>query len=181
MKFTRAQIADVLIIEPAVCRDHRGFFFESYNEKALRKTGVSIRFCQDNHVCSTRGVLRGLHYQIAPQAQAKLIRVIRGSIFDVAVDIRKESPTFGQNVSFTMTAEDKKTLYIPEGFAHGYLALEENTEVLYKVSDFYAPSLERGILWNDPSLNIKWPNLGMEYKISERDKKLPHFKSLVAI
>lgn len=157
MKITPTEIPDVLLIEPRVFGDERGFFFESFNEKTfLEKTEADVRFVQDNHSCSTANVLRGLHYQIQ-QAQGKLVRVVAGAIFDVAVDIRQSSPTFGQWVSCELSAENKKQLWIPTGFAHGFLSLSDRTEVLYKATDFYAPAHERCIRWDDPDLAIAWP------------------------
>ncbi|PIQ87338.1 MAG: dTDP-4-dehydrorhamnose 3,5-epimerase [Candidatus Omnitrophica bacterium CG11_big_fil_rev_8_21_14_0_20_45_26] len=181
MKFTPLKIPDVILIEPNVHGDGRGFFFESYHEKVFAEHGINDRFVQDNHSSSVKGVLRGLHYQIAPKAQAKLIRVIRGSIFDVAVDIRKDSKTFGQHVTMTLTAEKREMLYIPAGFAHGFCVLENGTEVFYKVSDFYSPADERGILWNDPKLAIPWPPLKIDYLLSERDRKHPPFLEAVHV
>jgi dTDP-4-dehydrorhamnose 3,5-epimerase len=150
------EIPDVLVIEPRVFGDDRGFFFESFNEQAFNeKVGTNVRFVQDNHSRSAKNVLRGLHYQIE-QAQGKLVRVVAGSIFDVAVDIRRSSPTFGLWVSCELSAANKRQLWIPAGFAHGFVALEEGTEVLYKTTDYYAPAHERCILWNDPDLAISW-------------------------
>lgn len=169
MKITPTEIPDVLIIEPRVFGDERGFFLESFNEKIFHeKTGTDVRFVQDNHSCSAQHVLRGLHYQIQ-QAQGKLIRVVSGSIFDVAVDIRKGSPTFGQWVSYVLSAENKQQIWIPAGFAHGFLSLSDRTEVLYKSTDFYAPAHERCILWNDPDLAITWP-LTADPIISAKDQ-----------
>lgn len=169
MKIIETEIPDVLIIEPRVFGDERGFFFESFNEKTFQeKTGTDVRFVQDNHSCSAQHVLRGLHYQIQ-QAQGKLVRVVSGAIFDVAVDIRRDSPTFGQWVSCTLSAENKKQIWIPAGFAHGFLSLADHTEVLYKATDFYAPAHERCILWNDPDLDIAWP-LTAEPVISTKDQ-----------
>lgn len=150
------EIPEVLIIEPRVFGDDRGFFFESFNEQAFNeKVGANVHFVQDNHSRSAKGVLRGLHYQIQ-QAQGKLVRVVAGAIFDVAVDIRKSSPTFGKWVSCELSASNKKQFWVPAGFAHGFVALEEGTEVLYKTTDYYAPAFERSILWNDPDLAITW-------------------------
>lgn len=156
MNVIPTEIADVLIIEPRVFQDDRGFFLESYNEKAFAdKARITAPFVQDNHSRSTQNVLRGLHYQIE-QAQGKLVRVIVGSVLDVAVDIRKRSPTFGRWVSCTLTAENKRLLWVPPGFAHGFLVLSDVAEVLYKTTDYYAPQHERSILWNDPDLAINW-------------------------
>jgi dTDP-4-dehydrorhamnose 3,5-epimerase len=160
MEVNRTAIADVLVIEPKVFGDSRGFFFESYNERALQEAiGESVRFVQDNHSKSGRNVLRGLHYQ-ADQPQGKLVRAIHGAIFDVAVDIRRESPTFGRWVSAEVSAENKRQVWIPPGLAHGFLVLTETAEVLYKVTDYYAPEHERCIIWDDQSLAISWPLVG---------------------
>ncbi len=176
MKFIQTKIPDVIIIEPEVRGDARGFFFESYHKEIFSRQGIKLEFVQDNHSASAKGVLRGLHYQVEPRAQAKLVRVMRGEAFDVAVDVRKGSKTFGQYVGDTLSAENKKMLYIPPGFAHGFLALKDDTEFLYKVSDFYSPDHERGILWNDPAIGIEWPKLDVAYNLSERDKKFPLLK-----
>ncbi len=175
MKFTRLEIPDVILIEPDVLEDSRGFFFEAYHEREFREQGIDVRFVQDNHSRSSRGVLRGLHWQEAPHEQAKLIRVIRGEVFDVAVDIRKKSKTFGRYVTAVLSEENKKMLYVPKGFAHGFCVLKDGSEFLYKVTDFYAPECERGIIWNDPALGIPWPDIGMPFILSERDKKHPVF------
>ncbi len=151
------EIPDVVILEPRVFQDDRGFFLESFNAQAFAdKAGITEQFVQDNHSRSTQNVLRGLHYQIE-QAQGKLVRAVVGSIFDVAVDIRRSSPTFGQWVSCILTAENKRMLWVPPGFAHGFLVLSDVAEVLYKATDYYAPQHERSILWNDPALAIDWP------------------------
>lgn len=150
-------IPDVLLIEPQVFADERGFFYESYNEKTFtEKTGITANFVQDNHSCSAQNVLRGLHYQIQ-QPQGKLVRVIAGAIFDVAVDLRKSSPTFSQWVGYLLSAENKRQLWIPPSFAHGFLVLSETAEVLYKTTDYYARQHERCILWNDLDVAINWP------------------------
>ncbi len=157
MQITELNIPGVLLVEPKVFGDERGFFFESFNEKAFNKiVGRSVDFVQDNHSKSQKGVLRGLHYQIQ-QPQGKLVRVVAGEVFDVAVDIRKKSPTFGKWVGIILSAENKKQLWVPEGFAHGYLTLSDKAEFLYKTTDYYAPEFERSILWNDPAINIRWP------------------------
>ncbi len=159
MNVTRLAIPDVVLIEPQVFFDDRGFFFESFNEEKFAKaTGISIHFAQDNHSESVKDVLRGLHYQVPPMAQGKLVRVIEGEIFDVAVDIRKDSPTFGKYVSEILSAENKKQLWIPEGFAHGFLTLSAKAQVLYKTTRIYSKMHERSICWNDKSLGILWPN-----------------------
>lgn len=157
MKATSLAIPDVLLIEPKVFGDERGFFYESYNERAFAAAvGDGVAFVQDNHSRSVKGVLRGLHYQIE-QAQGKLVRVVQGSVFDVAVDIRKSSATFGQWVGAILTDENKHQLWVPPGFAHGFLVLSDTAEFLYKTTDYYAPEHERCIAWNDPDLNIDWP------------------------
>lgn len=157
MKVTATAIPDVLLIEPQVFGDARGFFFESYNARRFQEaTGLAPVFVQDNHSRSARGVLRGLHYQIR-QAQGKLVRVVAGEVFDVAVDLRRHSPTFGQSVHVLLSAQNKHMLWIPPGFAHGFLTLSEHAEFLYKTTDYWAASEERSILWNDPTLDIPWP------------------------
>ena len=169
MKIIPTKIPDVLIIEPKVFGDSRGFFFESFNEKVFSdKTGIKSQFVQDNHSRSCKNVLRGLHYQIK-QPQGKLVRVVAGEIFDVAVDIRKNSSTFGQWVGEKLSAENKLQIWIPEGFAHGFLVLSEAAEVLYKSTDFYAPEYDRCILWNDPDIGINW-NLDKEPILSVKDR-----------
>ncbi len=158
MNVIKTEISDLLIIEPKVFGDERGFFYESYNERAFREaTGRDARFVQDNHSRSVKGVLRGLHYQLPPTAQGKLVRCVVGEVFDVAVDIRKNSPTFGKWVGVRLSAENKLQFWIPEGFAHGFLVLSDYAEFLYKTTNYYAPEQERCILWNDPILGIVWP------------------------
>jgi dTDP-4-dehydrorhamnose 3,5-epimerase len=158
MKITPLSIPDVLLIEPRIFEDTRGFFFESFREDVFKKeTSLNVSFVQDNHSKSSQGVLRGLHYQLSPHAQGKLVRVIEGEIFDVAVDIRKDSKTYGRWVSQILSKENKKQLWIPEGFAHGFLVLSEIAELLYKTTEYYAPEFEQSIIWNDKHLNIKWP------------------------
>jgi dTDP-4-dehydrorhamnose 3,5-epimerase len=157
MKIIQTEIPDLLVIEPQLFEDDRGFFYESYNERVfLEKVGITEHFVQDNHSRSIQNVLRGLHYQIQ-QPQGKLIRIVSGTVFDVAVDLRKSSQTFGQWVGTNLTAENKRQLWIPIGFAHGFLVLSEYAEVLYKTTNYYAPQHERTILWNDPNLAIAWP------------------------
>jgi dTDP-4-dehydrorhamnose 3,5-epimerase len=152
------EIPDVLILEPKVFGDDRGFFFESFNEKLLReKAGIDVSFVQDNHSKSSRGVLRGLHYQLPPAAQGKLVRCVTGEVYDVAVDIRRSSATFGKWVGAKLSAENKRQMWIPEGFGHGFMVLSENAEFLYKTTSYYAPEQERGICWDDPELKISWP------------------------
>ena len=157
MQVTPTAIPDVLVLEPKVFGDARGFFFESYNRKAFHEaTGLDVDFVQDNHSRSAQGVLRGLHYQIQ-HPQGKLVRVVAGAVFDVVVDIRRSSPTFGQWVGIELSAENKKMLWVPPGFAHGFLVLSDGTEFLYKTTDYYAPASERAIAWNDPQIGIVWP------------------------
>ena len=158
MKVSATKLQGLLLIEPRVFGDERGFFFESYNEKAFNEaTGIAPRFVQDNHSKSVKGVLRGLHYQLPPRAQGKLVRVVQGEVFDVAVDIRKGSPTYGQWVGEVLSADNKKQLWIPPGFAHGFLTLSDTAEFLYKTTDTWSPEHERCIIWNDPTLDIDWP------------------------
>ena len=173
MKFIKTAIPEVLIVEPDVHGDNRGFFFESYHKEIFSREGIKVEFVQDNHSLSAKGVLRGLHYQVEPKAQAKLVRVMRGEAFDVAVDVRRGSKTFGKYVGDILSAENKRMLYVPPGFAHGFLALKDSTEFLYKVSDFYSPEHERGILWNDPDIGIIWPKVAGGYLLSQRDKEFP--------
>lgn len=150
-------LPEVLVLEPKVFGDERGFFFESFNAKEFEQvTGLQRTFVQDNHSRSARGVLRGLHYQIQ-RAQGKLVRVVSGEVFDVAVDIRRKSPNFGKWVGVTLSAENKRQVWIPEGFAHGFLVVSESAEFLYKTTDYYAPEFERSIRWNDPAIGIEWP------------------------
>lgn len=158
MQASRLSIPDLVLLTPRVFGDDRGFFFESFNQSAFEElTGLSRTFVQDNHSKSQRGVLRGLHYQLPPKAQGKLVRVVQGEVFDVAVDIRKHSPTFGQWAGAMLSAENKHQLWIPEGFAHGFLTLSDTAEFLYKTTDFYDPTSERCIAWNDRELGIHWP------------------------
>lgn len=168
MKFIPTSLPEVLLIEPAVFPDRRGFFFESFNQRALEATiGRSVTFVQDNHAFSVCGVLRGLHYQIQ-HPQAKLIRVISGQIFDVIVDIRRSSPNFGRYHATLLSSEARNMIWVPEGFAHGYYVVSESAELLYKASDYWAPKHERCILWNDPDLAIEWPLVG-EPLLSSKD------------
>ncbi|TKJ86654.1 dTDP-4-dehydrorhamnose 3,5-epimerase [Paenibacillus sp. CFBP13512] len=158
MKVTSLTLEGAKLIEPVVHGDHRGFFMESYNEKLMYENGIMHNFIQDNHSLSAEpGVLRGMHYQLNPKAQTKLIRVISGSIYDVILDIRKDSPTFGQWQGFILSDANKRQLLVPQGFAHGFCTLAANTQVIYKVDEYYSPEHDRGIAWNDPSLNIDWP------------------------
>ncbi|KAB0327118.1 dTDP-4-dehydrorhamnose 3,5-epimerase [Janthinobacterium sp. PLB04] len=169
MKIQATAIPDVLIIEPMVFGDERGFFYESYNQKRFTElTGISRTFVQDNHSKSTKGVLRGLHYQIQ-QSQGKLVHCTAGAVFDVSVDLRKSSPSFGQWVGVELSAANKRHLWIPEGFAHGYLVISDGAEFLYKTADYWIPEFERCILWNDPQIGIDWPLEG-EPLLSHKDK-----------
>lgn len=171
MKVVPTNIPDVLMIEPRVFGDERGFFLESYNRRSFREaTGIDPEFVQDNHSRSARGVLRGLHYQLDPRAQGKLLRVIAGEIFDVAIDLRKDSKTRGQWVGEILSAENRKQFWIPPGFAHGFFTLSEVAEVLYKATDYYAPEYERCIAWNDPKIGIDWP-LTVPPVLSEKDRQ----------
>ena len=175
MKVTDTKIPDVKIIEPTVFEDERGFFFESFNHKKFEEAiGREVTFVQDNHSKSSKGVLRGLHYQIPPYAQGKLVRVVQGEVFDVAVDIRKSSPTFGQWVAEVLSAENKKQLWIPEGFAHGFLTLSETAEFLYKTTDYYAKDSERCIKWDDEGVSIDWPS-NINPLVSEKDSAATTF------
>ena len=178
MKFTKTAIPDVTLIEPDIFKDARGFFFQAYHKETFSKNGIEVQFVQDNHSASAKGVLRGLHTQAAPKAQCKLVRVVRGEAFDVVVDIRKASKTFGRHVHHVLSEENHRMIFIPEGLAHGFLALKDNTEFLYKVSDFYSPAHERGILWDDPALAIPWPKLDVNFQVSDKDKKHPLLKEL---
>lgn len=173
MNVIPTEIPDVLIIEPKVFGDDRGFFFESYNERAFREaTGLDVQFVQDNHSRSVKGVLRGLHYQLPPVAQGKLVRCVVGEVFDVAVDVRRGSLTFGKWVGVRLSAENKRQLWIPSGFAHGFLVMSCVAEFLYMTTEYYAPEYERGIIWDDPELKIKWPISGKP-QLSGKDATAP--------
>ena len=174
MKITPLAIPEVMLVEPKVFGDARGFFLESFRQDLFdAATGTRHEFVQDNHSRSTRGVLRGLHYQLPPHAQGKLVRVITGAVFDVAVDVRRSSPTFGQWVGAELTAENHRQLWIPPGFAHGFLVLSETADFVYKTTAYYAPQSDRGILWNDADIGIAWPELGMEFSLSDKDRQQP--------
>jgi dTDP-4-dehydrorhamnose 3,5-epimerase len=171
LKIIATTIPDLLIIEPKVFGDERGFFFESFNRRQFSElTGRDVNFVQDNHSRSAKNVLRGLHYQIQ-QPQGKLVRVVQGSVFDVAVDIRKSSPTFGKYLGIELSAENKRMLWIPEGFAHGFMVLTDTAEFLYKTTDYYAPEFERSIAWNDPAIGIQWPKFGEPPILSAKDQQ----------
>jgi dTDP-4-dehydrorhamnose 3,5-epimerase len=170
MNATRLAIPDIIVFEPKVFGDDRGFFFESFNQKVFEEVvGRSVSFVQDNHSCSVKGVLRGLHYQIQ-QSQGKLVRVTHGEVFDVAVDLRKSSETFGKWVGVHLSAENKKQMWIPEGFAHGFVVLSESAEFLYKTTDYWAPEHERSLAWNDPTVAIEWP-ISEQPALSAKDQK----------
>jgi dTDP-4-dehydrorhamnose 3,5-epimerase len=175
MKVLSTTIPDVKIIEPTVYGDERGFFFESFNHAEFEELiDKKVTFVQDNHSKSSKNVLRGLHYQIQ-QPQGKLVRVVQGQVFDVAVDLRKSSKTFGQWVGEILSAENKRQLWVPEGFAHGFIVLSETAEFLYKTTDYYAPEFERSIIWNDPTINVCWPKDGQP-KLSSKDVNGKYFK-----
>lgn len=175
MEFIKTKFDGVYLIKPKVFQDNRGFFMETYSQKAFAEQGIEANFVQDNHSLSAqKGVLRGLHFQAPPYAQAKLARVTKGSVYDVIVDIRKNSPTYGQWEAFTLSADNFQMLYVPHGFAHGFLTLVDNTEFQYKCDNFYEPSSEQGIIWNDPTLNIDWPI--KDVILSEKDKLHPKFQ-----
>lgn len=177
MKFIQTPLKDAYIIEPVVHKDHRGFFMESFKVNAFKDHGIDINFIQDNHAKSeAEGVLRGLHYQIPPYVQAKLIRVVRGAVYDVIVDLRKGSPTFGKTYGLELSEENFKMLLVPSGFAHGYCTIRPQTEFIYKVDAPYAPKHEGGIIWNDPNLAIDWPHKSPI--LSDKDKKLPLFTNI---
>ncbi|WP_297421156.1 dTDP-4-dehydrorhamnose 3,5-epimerase [Thermococcus sp.] len=176
-EFKRLEIPDVLLIRPKVFEDERGFFMETYKKSDFEKAGIKGDFIQDNHSKSRYGVLRGLHFQREPYAQAKIVRAVRGIIYDVAVDLRKNSPTFGKWVGVILSEHNKYQLYIPRGFAHGFLVLSDVAEVVYKVDNVYAPDYEAGIIWNDPDIGIEWPV--DEPIVSEKDGKWPTLKGAV--
>lgn len=175
--FSKTDISDLILIEPKVFGDARGFFMESFKKSDFIQAGININFNQDNHSKSTKGVLRGLHYQKNPKPQAKIVRCTNGRIFDVAVDIRTESETFGQWVGFELSDENKKMLYIPEGFAHGFVVLSDEAELIYKASNEFDLSLDAGIRWDDPTISVDW-NLDFEPLISEKDSKLPFLSQI---
>lgn len=169
MQATRLAIPEVILLEPKVYSDNRGFFFESFNHIKFEEIiGQNVNFVQDNHSSSHKGVLRGMHYQLNPRAQGKLVRIISGEVFDVAVDIRKNSPTFGKWVGAILSGENKRQLWIPAGFAHGFLSLKDDTQMLYKATDYYAPEYERSIIWSDSDINIEWSNVG-DLRIADKD------------
>lgn len=178
MTFTRTAISDVIIIDPVVHGDHRGYFVETFRQDKLEVfLGFKVPFCQDNESRSSYGVLRGLHYQLPPHAQTKLVRVIEGEVLDVAVDIRRGSPTFGQHVAVKLTAENKRQLFVPRGFAHGFVVLSESCTFAYKVDNYYSPECDRGIAFDDPALGIDWNVPFDKLQLSAKDTKQPLFNN----
>lgn len=176
-EFIPQKIKDVILVKPKVFGDNRGFFMESYKKTDFAKNGIDVEFNQDNHSKSVKGVLRGLHYQQKPYAQAKLVRCLRGRIFDVAVDLRPESETFGQYVKVELSEDNKRMLFIPEGFAHGFVVLSDGAEILYKASGEYAPQADRGVLWCDKDINIDW-EIDFEPILSDKDRVQPFLKDI---
>lgn len=180
MKVTATEIPEVLIIEPQIFGDDRGFFLESFNHKAFAEAvGKDVQFVQDNHSRSSEGVLRGLHYQLA-RPQGKLVRVVQGAVFDVAVDMRKSSKNFGKWVGLELSAQNKKQLWVPAGFAHGFLVLSDSADFLYKTTEYYDPSSERAVLWNDPDIGVKWPSQATAPKLSVKDAAASPFRQAEA-
>jgi len=177
MKVVPTAIPEIKLFKPTIHRDGRGFFAESFRQDLFNQaTGTNYEFIQDNHSRSSKGVLRGLHYQLPPHAQGKLVRVISGAVFDVAVDIRRSSPTFGQWVGAELSAENHHQLWIPPGFAHGFVVLSDTADFVYKTTAYYAPESDRGLLWNDPDIAIAWPQLDIAFSLSEKDRNQPAFK-----
>jgi dTDP-4-dehydrorhamnose 3,5-epimerase len=177
MEIIRTSFEGLVLIRPRIFEDPRGYFYESYNEQDFTKAGILFDFVQDNQSESKKGVIRGLHFQLAPHAQTKLVRVIQGSIYDVAVDLRRDSPTFGQWYGIELSGDNKMQLLIPRGFAHGFSVLSDNSTVLYKTDDYYCKEAERGIVFNDPILNIEWNTRLSECIVSDRDRQLPKFEN----
>ena len=179
MKVTSTSIAGMLILEPRVFGDERGFFMESFNQKTFNETtGLALDFVQDNHSRSAKGVLRGLHYQLPPHAQGKLVRVTQGTVFDVAVDIRRASPTFGQWVGVELSGSNHRQLWVPPGLAHGFLVLSESADFLYKTTAYYEPKAERSLRWDDPALAIAWPDVGIPPLLAAKDAAAPGLAEL---
>ena len=178
MNVTDTEIAGVKIVEPQVFGDARGYFVEQYNAARYKAAGIVADFVQDNESFSHKGVVRGLHWQAGEHCQAKLVRVIRGAVWDVAVDIRKGSPTFGKHVSVVLTGENRRQLYIPRGFAHGFIVLEDDTLFSYKCDNLYCPEADRGMLFSDPALGIAWPEVGVPLELSEKDRRHPLLKDI---
>ncbi|AOW21151.1 dTDP-4-dehydrorhamnose 3,5-epimerase [Urechidicola croceus] len=178
MKITKTKLDGCFIIEPTILKDKRGYFYESFNSKKFNElTGLNINFVQDNQALSSKGVLRGLHYQVGKDAQAKLVRVLKGKVLDVAVDIRKESPTYGEYVSVKLSAKNHKQLFVPRGFAHGYIVLSKTALFFYKCDNFYNKQAEGGIMYNDPTISIDWKLPQSEFIISEKDKVQPSIEN----
>lgn len=175
MELIQTGFSDLILIKPRIFEDSRGYFYESYNKQALKKLGININFVQDNQSSSSRGVIRGLHFQLVPYAQSKLVRVLQGEIYDVAVDLRKGSSTYGKWYGIGLSCNNKLQLLIPHGFAHGFSVLSEKAVIMYKADDYYKKEAERGIKYNDPVLNIDWKVLSSEMIVSERDQNLPEF------
>ena len=179
MEVVATEFPDVKIIRPRRFGDQRGFFSETYNKRAFAEAGINLEFIQDNHSLSRdRGTVRGLHFQIPPFAQDKLVRVVRGAVLDAVVDLRKGSPTFGKHLTVVLSTQDWNQIFIPVGFAHGFCTLEPDTELIYKVTNYYAPKYERGVIWDDPDLAIRWPVTEAEATLSERDRVFPRFSEL---
>jgi dTDP-4-dehydrorhamnose 3,5-epimerase len=179
VEITSLNIAEIKLLVPQIHRDARGFFSETWSRRALEAAGIAAEFVQDNHSLSVEvGTLRGLHFQAPPHAQSKLLRVARGAVFDVAVDIRVGSPTYGQHVSVVLSAANRTQIWIPAGFAHGYCTLEPNTEVIYKVTDYYAPECDRGLQWDDAALGIGWPVDPANVRLSDKDRKQPTLREM---
>jgi dTDP-4-dehydrorhamnose 3,5-epimerase len=181
MKVTDLKLPGLKLIEPDVHRDARGYFAETYNEARYRAAGIDAVFVQDNESFSQKGVIRGLHWQAAPHSQAKLVRVIRGAVWDVAVDLRKGSPTFGQWEAATLTAQNALQFFVPRGFAHGFVVLEDDTLFAYKCDNLYNPQSERGLAWDDPTVAVKWPDPGVPYLFSAKDKSHPRLADVEPI
>lgn len=180
MEVVETEIPEVKLVIPKIFRDARGYFVETYNAERYKAAGIDATFVQDNESCSAKGVVRGLHWQAGLHAQAKLVRVLRGAVWDVAVDIRKGSPTFGKYVAVTLTAEEGHQFYIPRGFAHGFMVLEDDTVFAYKCDNFYCPQAERGLMYNDPTVNIPWPSLDVAPLLSDKDLKHPQLSEIEA-
>lgn len=178
MKILKTDIEGVLIVEPQVFGDRRGWFVEQYNAERYKAAGITADFVQDNESFSAKGVIRGLHWQAGVHAQAKLVRVIHGAVWDVAVDLRKNSPTFGRHFATTLTAGNRRQLYLPRGFAHGFIVLEDDTLFSYKCDNVYCPAAERGLLFNDPELGIRWPEIGVRLQLSAKDEANPPLKDI---
>lgn len=177
MKFTRCAIADVVVCEPTIHGDERGYFVETFRQDALDEfLGFKVSFCQDNESKSSYGVLRGLHYQLPPFAQSKLVRVIEGAVLDVAVDVRRNSPTYGRHVAVELSGENKKQMFVPRGFAHGFIVLSETATFAYKVDNYYSPECDRGVAFDDKKLAVDWQLPTSDFKLSEKDKKQPTFE-----